>query len=91
MNPAGLTEIERAKADGRWEAAYEPPSTATVPEDLQRELDDDPAAREFFDGLDSQNRFAILYRIQDAKRPETRARRIEAFVTMLREGKTPYP
>jgi uncharacterized protein YdeI (YjbR/CyaY-like superfamily) len=90
MKPAGLREVERAKADGRWEAAYEAQSTATVPEDLQRELDANDKAREFFSTLDSRNRYAILYRIQDAKRPETRARRIEKFVAMLSEGKKIY-
>ena len=91
VRPAGLREVERARADGRWDAAYDAPSVATVPEDLQRALDADPAAAALFAALDKRNRFAILYRVQDAKRPETRARRIEAFVTMLREGKTPYP
>jgi uncharacterized protein YdeI (YjbR/CyaY-like superfamily) len=91
MRPAGLREIERAKADGRWDAAYDAQSTATVPDDLQRALDAKPAAAAFFAALDRRNRFAILYRIQDAKRPETRARRIETFVAMLTEGKTLYP
>src|SRR5215212_3228876 len=87
MKPAGLREVERAKADGRWHAAYEPQSTATVPEDFRRELEKTEEAREFFAALDSANRYAILHRIQDAKRPETRARRIEKYVAMLREGK----
>lgn len=91
MQPAGLREIERAKADGRWDAAYDAQSTATVPEDLQRALDANPPASAFFATLNSQNRFAILYRVQDAKRPETRARRIETFVAMLAEGKKLYP
>ena len=69
MQPSGLREVERARADGRWDAAYEPQSAAQVPEDLARELDRDPAARAFFESLDSRNRYAILYRIQDAKRP----------------------
>jgi uncharacterized protein YdeI (YjbR/CyaY-like superfamily) len=86
MQPSGLREVERARADGRWDAAYEPQSAAQVPEDLARELDRDPAARTFFEALDSRNRYAILYRIQDAKRPETRARRIETFVAMLARG-----
>src|SRR6266516_2631609 len=76
MRPAGLAELERAQRDGRWDAAYDSPSTATVPDDLQRALDASPPAREFFATLDSRNRYAILYRIQDAKKPETRARRI---------------
>ena len=91
MQPAGLREVERARADGRWDAAYDPPSKATVPEDLQRALDDNPRAAAFFATLNSQNRFAILYRIQDAKKPETRARRIEKFVEMLGNGDKPYP
>jgi len=75
MRPAGATEVDRAKADGRWDAAYEGQRTSAVPDDLQRELDARPAAQAFFAGLSSQNRYAILYRLQDAKRPETRARR----------------
>ena len=86
MQPSGLREVERARADGRWDAAYEPQSAAQVPDDLARELDRDPAARAFFESLDSRNRYAILYRIQDAKRPATRARRIETFVAMLARG-----
>jgi uncharacterized protein YdeI (YjbR/CyaY-like superfamily) len=91
MQPAGLAEIERAKADGRWDAAYDAQSTATVPDDLQRELDANPAAAAFFATLNSQNRYAILHRIQDAKRPETRVRRIAKFVAMLNEGTKIYP
>jgi uncharacterized protein YdeI (YjbR/CyaY-like superfamily) len=88
MKPAGLREVERAQADGRWDAAYEGQRAATVPPDLQAELDANPRARAFFEGLDSQNRYAILYRLQDAKRPETRARRLEKFVGMLERGET---
>jgi uncharacterized protein YdeI (YjbR/CyaY-like superfamily) len=88
METAGLAEVERAKADGRWEDAYEPPSTATVPDDLRAALDADPAAAGFFDGLDATNRYAILHRIHDAKRPETRARRIAKFVAMCAAGET---
>ena len=84
MQPAGLAEIERAKSDGRWDAAYESPSRIAVPPDLQAELDKDPGAAEFFASLDSQNRYAILYRLHDAKKPETRARRLEQFVGMLK-------
>lgn len=86
MQPAGLAEIERAKADGRWDAAYDSPSTATVPDDLQEALDANPNAAAFFPTLSSTNRYAILYQIQDAKRPETRARRIAKFVDMLNRG-----
>ena len=91
MKPAGLREVERAKADGRWDAAYEAQSEATVPEDLRRELEKNEAAQEFFATLDSTNRYAILYRIQDAKKPETRARRIEKYVTMMNERRKLYP
>src|SRR3569623_1637028 len=91
MRPAGLRQVEAAKADGRWAAAYAPPSTITVPDDLRAALDANARARAFFDTLDSRNRYAILYRVQDAKRPETRARRIEAFVTMLARGEKVYP
>jgi uncharacterized protein YdeI (YjbR/CyaY-like superfamily) len=91
MRPAGLHEIERARADGRWEAAYEPQSTAAVPDDLRRALDANPAARAFFATLDSRNRYAVLHRVHDAKRPETRARRIEKFVAMLAAGEKIYP
>jgi uncharacterized protein YdeI (YjbR/CyaY-like superfamily) len=87
MRPAGLAEVECAKADGRWQAAYDGSRTASVPEDLAAALAANPAAAEFFATLDRQNRFAILYRIQDAKKPETRARRIDQYVAMLAEGK----
>jgi uncharacterized protein YdeI (YjbR/CyaY-like superfamily) len=91
MRPAGLREVERAKADGRWDAAYEPQSAARVPDDLRLELERDEGAREFFETLNSTNRYAILHRIQDAKKPETRARRIAKYVAMLAEGKKLYP
>jgi uncharacterized protein YdeI (YjbR/CyaY-like superfamily) len=90
MKPAGLDEVKRAKADGRWEAAYEGQRVATVPPDLQRELNKSAKARKFFESLNSQNRYAILYRIQDAKRPETRKQRIEKFVAMLKEQRKIY-
>jgi uncharacterized protein YdeI (YjbR/CyaY-like superfamily) len=91
MAPAGLREIERARADGRWDAAYDSHSTATVPADLAAALDNDHAARDFFATLDSNNRYAILYRIQEARRPETRARRIAKYVAMLRAGEKIHP
>jgi uncharacterized protein YdeI (YjbR/CyaY-like superfamily) len=91
MRPPGFREIARAKADGRWAAAYASPSKATVPDDLQAALDANPAAREFFPTLKAADRYAILYRIQDAKRPETRARRIETFVAKLAAGEKVYP
>jgi uncharacterized protein YdeI (YjbR/CyaY-like superfamily) len=83
MKPAGLREVERAKADGRWVAAYEPQSRSVVPDDLQRALDAEPRAAKFFASLDSRNRYAILHRIAEAKRPETRTRRVAQFVDML--------
>ena len=86
MKPAGLAEVERAKGDGRWDAAYDSPSNATVPDDLQAALDANPRAADFFATLSGPNRYAILFRIQDAKRPETRARRIDQFVAMLARG-----
>lgn len=91
MQPAGLREIERAKADGRWEAAYAAQSNATVPDDLHEALDANPTARAFFETLNSANRYAIIYRVQDAKRPETRAKRIAEFVTMLSEQRKLHP
>lgn len=86
MKPAGLREAERAKADGRWDAAYESQSKATVPDDLTKALARDKKARAFFESLDSKNRYAILHRLHLAKKPETRARRLEKFVAMLRAG-----
>lgn len=86
MRPAGLAEVDAAKADGRWEAAYEGQRTAEVPADLQHELDARPAAREFFATLDSANRYAIVYRLGEAKRQETRERRLRKFVEMLERG-----
>jgi uncharacterized protein YdeI (YjbR/CyaY-like superfamily) len=91
MRPAGLAEVERARADGRWEAAYDGQKRIAIPEDLQRELDARPEARAFFAELSSQNRYAILYRLQEAKRPETRARRLEKFLAMLEAGETIHP
>jgi len=90
MRPAGLAEVERAKADGRWEAAYQGQKSSTVPDDLKRELDARPKAKAFFAELNSQNRYAILYRLHDAKRPETRARRLEQFVGMLKRRERLY-
>lgn len=86
MRPAGLAEVEAAKADGRWEAAYAGQRTAEVPADLQRELDGNEAAKAFFAALDSANRYAILYRLDEAKKPETRERRLRKFVGMLERG-----
>jgi len=86
MHPAGEREVERAQADDRWDAAYAPQSTATVPPDLQAALDADPAAAAAFARLRSAERYAVLYRLQDAKRPETRARRLAAFLAALAAG-----
>ena len=91
LAPAGVREMEAAKRDGRWEAAYASPSTMTVPEDLAAALRTRPAARRAFEALDSRNRFAILYRLHDAKREDTRARRLEKFVRMLETGETLHP
>lgn len=91
MKPAGMRAIEKAREDGRWEAAYDSHSTSTVPPDLQAALDANPAAAAFFATLNSQNRYAILFRIQTAKRPETRAARIEKFVAMLARHEKLYP
>jgi uncharacterized protein YdeI (YjbR/CyaY-like superfamily) len=91
MRPAGLKEMERAKKDGRWDAAYAAQSTAQVPDDLARALAKSKKAKAFFETLDSKNRFAILYRVHSAKKPETRVTRSEKFVAMLVEGKTLHP
>jgi uncharacterized protein YdeI (YjbR/CyaY-like superfamily) len=91
MQPRGHAEVERARADGRWDAAYAGPATAQVPPDLAAALAAEPAAQQAFAGLSSQNRFAILYRLGTAKRTETRERRIVEFVAMLARGETLYP
>ena len=91
MQPAGLTAIERAKQNGQWEGAYDSHRTATVPDDLQAALDQNPAAKDFFATLDSANRYAVLWRVQTAKKAETRARRIAQFVTMLENHEKIHP
>lgn len=91
MQPAGLTAIEAAQQDGRWEAAYAAQSKATVPEDLQAALEQNPKAQAFFASLDSRNRYAILYRLQTAKKAETRARRLQKFLDMLQRQEKIYP
>ena len=88
MKPAGLAQVEAAKGDGRWDAAYPPQSSQAIPEDFQRALEQNPAAYEFFKTLRGTRRYSFLYRIADAKRPETRARRIKEFVAMLAAGRT---
>jgi uncharacterized protein YdeI (YjbR/CyaY-like superfamily) len=80
--------MEAAKRDGRWAAAYASPSRITVPDDLRARLDASPRAKRSFEALDSRNRYAILYRLHDAKKPETRLRRLEKFVRMLEDGET---
>ena len=84
MRPAGLREVERAKADGRWDAAYDSPRTATVPDDLRKLLDREEGLRAAFDALPAGERYGILYSLQEAKRPETRARRLEKCLATLR-------
>ncbi|MFF9351562.1 YdeI family protein [Streptomyces sp. NPDC014734] len=91
MRPPGLAEIERAKADGRWEAAYDGSRTASVPDDLAAALQAVPVAQAAFETLNRQNRYAILYRVHDAKKPETRTRRIAKYVAMLANGETIHP
>jgi uncharacterized protein YdeI (YjbR/CyaY-like superfamily) len=91
MKPAGLAEVERAKKDGRWEAAYDSQSRATVPPDLGKALAANPRAAAFFQTLESYNRYAILFRVQTAKKPETRAARIEKFVAMLAKHEKVHP
>jgi uncharacterized protein YdeI (YjbR/CyaY-like superfamily) len=91
MHPAGEAEVERAKADGRWDAAYSGSASIEMPADLAAALRAEPRAQAMFEVLTSQNRYAILYRTSSAKQPETRARRIEQFVAMLARGETIYP
>ena len=90
MKPPGLRQVEAARADGRWDASYDSPRDATPP-DLVAALRKNKAARAFFDTLSARNRFAILFRIHDAKRPATRQRRIGDFVERLARGENPYP
>ena len=91
MRPPGLREVERAKQDGRWDAAYDSARTSQVPDDLARALAGSKAAGTFFETLDGANRYAILYRVQTAKKPETRAARIARFVAMLAKRETLHP
>jgi uncharacterized protein YdeI (YjbR/CyaY-like superfamily) len=91
MKPAGLAEVERAKRDGRWSAAYDSPSRMAVPRDLQAVLNRNAKAKKFFGTLDSRNRYAILFRLQTAKRADTRTRRITRFVEMLARNEKLYP
>lgn len=91
LRPAGLAEIEAAKADGRWDAAYASQGNATIPGDLAAALASDESARRFFDKLDGANRYSVIYRVNQAKRPETRAKRIAQFVEMLARGEALHP
>ncbi len=91
MHPAGLRQVELAKADGRWEQAYGSQSKITIPADFQSELDKNPQAQAFFSTLDSANRYAILFRIETAKRTETRTARIQKFIEMLSKGEKIHP
>lgn len=91
MQPPGLAAVERARADGRWQAAYDGAAAAQVPDDLAAALAASPRAQAMFAILTSQNRYAILYRVAQAKRPETRARRVADFVAMLDRGETVHP
>lgn len=91
MRPAGLREVEAARADGRWEAAYEGQRVVTMPDDLRQALEADERARAFFETLNRANRYSIIARLLDAKRPETRERRLARFMAMLAEGKKLHP
>lgn len=91
MKPAGLAAVESAKQDGRWDAAYDSASTSSMPDDFQAELDNNPQAQAFFATLNSTNRYAILFRIQTAKKAETRTKRIQEFIRMLERQEKLYP
>lgn len=91
MQPAGLRQVELAKSDGRWEKAYESQSRITIPDDFQSELDKNPKAKYFFNTLDSANRYAFLFRIHAAKKPETRSTKIQKFVEMLNQQQKLHP
>jgi uncharacterized protein YdeI (YjbR/CyaY-like superfamily) len=88
MQPAGLEQVERAKRDGRWDAAYQSPKSATMPPDFQKELNRHPKAKAFFKTLSRTNSYAIMWRIQTAKKPETRERRIRTYIEMLEKGES---
>jgi len=91
MRPSGLGEVERAKRDGRWKAAYDSPKSSTVPQDLAAALSKNTRAKAFFDTLEARNRYAILFRINRAKKPETRAERVARFVAMLAKHQKIHP
>ena len=88
MTPAGLAEVDKAKEDGRWERAYSSSSNAAVPDDFQKALDGNQAAGEFFEGLGKTKRYAFIQRLETAKRPETRGKRIDQFIALLASGKS---
>ncbi len=88
MRPAGHAQVKAARADGRWDAAYEPQSRASVPDDLQKALDAEPRANEFFATLKGQQRYAFLYRLHNVKTQKARDRRIANYIELLREGRT---
>lgn len=87
MQPPGLAAIEAAKIDGRWDAAYASPANIVVPKDFAKELNRNPVAKTFFESLDKTNRYAVLWRIETASKPDSRARRIQKLIKMLHEGK----
>ena len=91
MKDSGLKEMERAKADGRWERAYDSPGSAKIPEDFQAALDKSEKAKAFYASLESRNRYAILFRIQTVKKAETRARKITRFIAMLERHEKIHP
>ena len=91
MKPSGLRTVEEAKENGQWDKAYDPPSTATVPDDFRKELDKNEGAKIFFASLNSRNRYAILHRIQTAKKPQTRKKRIQRSIEMLKKNEKIYP
>jgi uncharacterized protein YdeI (YjbR/CyaY-like superfamily) len=91
MKEGGFAAIEQAKKNGQWDRAYHSPANAQVPEDLQKALQKNKKARAFFEKLNSQNRFAILYRLQQVKRVETKKKKIDQYIKMLEDGKTIYP
>jgi uncharacterized protein YdeI (YjbR/CyaY-like superfamily) len=91
MRPAGQAAVDAARADGRWDRAYDSPSSSKIPEELQRAIDASPKARAFFATLNAANRYAMCFRIQNARKPETRERRIRDFVKMLERGEKLHP
>ena len=91
MQPAGVAAVNAAKKDGRWKNAYESQRTIAIPQDLQEAMEDNKKAKAFFGKLSSQNRFAILFRLQQTKRPETRIKKISDFIKMLEKEATIYP